>query len=521
MKRFSFGGFRFVHILFAIFWFGFLLTGLRVFPDYGVPIDEYSQIDIGRVNYERIVHGNMEIQTHFDRYYGPAFEVPLYLVSNSITDWLGIDIMSARHLGIFLFFACSLIVFYVLLAAIHHNPVYGLLGVILLVITPRFFAEGFYNTKDMAFLSMTIWVLYAGFWVNPKKWMTVAVAGIVTGLAISVRAQGLLLLMAVALTMALHKDAGIWRRAAVATGYIAVSLVTLFFTFPVFWNDTLRNIIGFWQSAANPVGVPTLYFGTWYISPNLPWHYHFVWVGITGLLSVIGTAIAGIGWYVAKSIRTGKYHTPEYRTNFTMIAIIVGTFAVSVFFNPRSYDGWRHIYYIYPCLIGFSVYFFRAVYERQASVLLRGLFFGVTVAVCVDCFFALAFIVRNHPNQYVYFNMLAGGYKNAKENFDMDYWGISQKQALEHLVTWPDNPSRFVYFDQMLPYARYGMLPRLLKKGWIYTESISNADMYIAAYRDYKTVSLKNFSKVYSVMVEGVDISAVYASQPYVSLLQQ
>lgn len=521
MKRFFFGDFRFIHILFAVFLLGFILTGLRVFPDYGVPIDEYSQIDIGRVNYERIFHGNMEIQTHFDRYYGPAFEVPLYVLSNRISDGFAIDIMSARHLGIFLFFASSLIVFYLLLTATHRNPIYGLLGVILLTITPRFFAESFYNTKDMAFLAMTMWVLYAGFRMNTKQWVTIAVAGVVTGLAMSVRAQGFLLLFAVTLATLLSEKVSFRKRTVVVAGYIVASLITMFITFPVFWNDTIRNIIGFWQSAANPVGVPTFYFGTWYISPNIPWHYHFVWVGITGLLSVICTAVAGMGWYVLTLLRTRKPFSPEYRVYIAMFIIVAGTFMTSVFFNPRSYDGWRHIYYIYPCIVGFSLYFLRMAYERQASIWFRGLYVAVIVAVCIDCFFALSFIVRNHPNQHVYFNALAGGYKNAKENFDMDYWGISQKQALEHLVTWSDAPVRFIYFDQLLPYARYGMMPRLLEKGWVYTESIDNADMYIAAYRDYKTMSLKNFSKVYSVIVEGVDISAVYASQPYNEYLKQ
>jgi hypothetical protein len=521
VKHFFFRNFLFVHIIFVVFFVGYLLTGFRIFPDYGVPIDEYSQIDIGRVNYERIVYGNMEIQSHYDRYYGPAFEVPLYILSNSISDRFAIDIMSARHVGVFLFFAFSLVIFYVLLSAMNHSPVYGLLGVILLIVTPRFFAESFYNTKDMAFLSMTILVLYASFRMNIKKWLTVVIAGVFTGIAISVRAQGLLLLFAVTLTLTLTEKISLTKRAVVVMGYVALSLMTFFLTSPIFWNDTFHNLLGFWQSAANPVGVPTFYFGTWYISPNTPWHYHLVWVGITGLLSVIVTAIVGGMWYVRMIVKHNKHQNVEYPVYFTMFVIVVGTFAVSAFFNPRSYDGWRHIYYIYPGMIGFSLYFLRVLHERKSLVWKRGLFIGAVSMMCIDCLFALGFIVRNHPNQYVYFNVLAGGYKNVKENFDLDYWGISQKQALEYLMTWSDTPVRFIYFDQLLPYARFGMMPRLLEKGWVYTESIDNADVYIAAYRDYKAPSPKIFSKAFSVSVEGVDISAIYASHPYVSYLQQ
>ncbi len=38
-------------------------------------------------------------------------------------------------------------------------------------------------------------------------------------------------------------------------------------------------------------------------------------------------------------------------------------------------------------------------------------------------------MIKNHPHQYVYFNILAG--KNYNKNFEMDYWGISNTMALE------------------------------------------------------------------------------------------
>ena len=38
----------------------------------------------------------------------------------------------------------------------------------------------------------------------------------------------------------------------------------------------------------------------------------------------------------------------------------------------------------------------------------------------------------NHPFQNVYFNILAG--KKFNERFEMDYWGISNKNALEYIA---------------------------------------------------------------------------------------
>jgi hypothetical protein len=44
----------------------------------------------------------------------------------------------------------------------------------------------------------------------------------------------------------------------------------------------------------------------------------------------------------------------------------------------------------------------------------------------------LWFMVKYHPFQNVYFNFLAGG--SIERNFEGDYWGLSYRQALEHIL---------------------------------------------------------------------------------------
>ena len=45
----------------------------------------------------------------------------------------------------------------------------------------------------------------------------------------------------------------------------------------------------------------------------------------------------------------------------------------------------------------------------------------------------IAFImIKDHPHQNVYFNFLAG--KNIQTKFELDYWGLSNKQALEYIL---------------------------------------------------------------------------------------
>ncbi len=502
VKRFMLYRVNCFHLIFVAFFLVYLFVGLHVYSDYGVSIDEYSQIDLGRVNYERIVSGSPEIQTHYDRYYGPAFEAPLYVLSTVLNSRFGMDYMSARHLGIFLFFACSLIFFYRLLFAVNGNPAYGLLGVVLLVVSPRFFAESFYNTKDMAFMAATVMVLWALHHASRKKLASIILLAVATGFSIALRAQGLLLFLVVTGVLLFTGNENKHNRIQTICWYAALTLVAAYAMFPVFWNDPIKNIIGFWRSAANPIGVPAYYFGVSYVSPVIPWHYHFVWVGITSLVSVLFTSIIGAVWFVRRVITTGNKEAG--RVYVAMLFTIIGSLLTSVFFHPRSYDGWRHMYYIYPCMVGFSVYLVRQ------SMKFRWFAVAVILMIAIDSLFALRFIIRNHPNQYVYFNRLAGGFPHAKANFDFDYWGISYKQILIYLLSMPVPRPTAVYFQQAFPYTERDMATKLKEKGMTVTPSVDEADVYVTIDRDLKEPPPPSFRKIYAVTVEGADLSAIY-----------
>jgi hypothetical protein len=56
----------------------------------------------------------------------------------------------------------------------------------------------------------------------------------------------------------------------------------------------------------------------------------------------------------------------------------------------------------------------------------------ISIALLVaGCLEPLVFMARNHPNEVVYFNVLAGGPRGATRRFELDYWGNSLLQATE------------------------------------------------------------------------------------------
>ena len=499
---------KIIRVLSLILFCGYLFLGFRIFPGYGVPIDEYSQIDLGRVNYERIVSGSLEIQTHYDRHYGPAFEVPLYVVSQFVSQKTGADVIAVRHLSVFLFFAVSVACFYLFLERIFKHAWYGLAGSLLLALYPRFFAESFYNSKDMTFVGVTVVSLFLLSRYNGRKIIPLLVVGIATGIGIAVRVQGLLLLGIYVIAIAGWGADTLKRRVVHAAAFLATGVGVAWASFPLFWDNFFENLIGFWRVSANQIGVATYYFGKFYTSPDLPWHYHFVWIGVSAMLSVVALSLIGVGMFFHQLTAHKKQNIFLF---LCLFGIIAGTLATCVFMRPRSYDGWRHIYYVYPALITFALFSIQRLLtnKKRQSIFVARVFI---VLLLVDLVGAAVFLLKNHPRQYVYFNILAGGYLHAKSQFDFDYWGISLKETHAYLTEIASQKRYRIFFDQRLPYTENSIIPSLIPKGSVVTDNPDDADIYVAVFRDKKAPPPgERFEKVYAVTVEGADLSAVYA----------
>lgn len=129
----------------------FLCTGLAVYDDYGISVDEIRNRDTGLVSFAYILYGDRALFKFPDRDYGVAFHLLLVIIEKALGLKDFRDIFLMRHLITFLTFFSSVIIFYFLCKKIFSNWKYGLTGCLFLVLSPRIFAESFYNSKDLVF----------------------------------------------------------------------------------------------------------------------------------------------------------------------------------------------------------------------------------------------------------------------------------------------------------------------------------------------------------------------------------
>ena len=67
-------------------------------------------------------------------------------------------------------------------------------------------------------------------------------------------------------------------------------------------------------------------------------------------------------------------------------------------------------------------------------------------------------LFRSHPFENVYFNVLAG--RNWKDNFDVDYFGMANRQALEYIAAHDSRAKIIVGADSFtLVFAAIRTLP--------------------------------------------------------------
>ena len=122
----------------------------------------------------------------------------------------------------------------------------------------------------------------------------------------------------------------------------------------------------------------------------------------------------------------------RHRIDPAKLAPIAFAFAFPLLFvmlrGSYVYNDARHVLFVYPPLVVCCALAFDSVLRRQLPLWLKTVFVLIVAGTMLE---PLHFMIRNHPNQGVYFSPLIGGVKGAWRNYETDFWGNSVRQAVE------------------------------------------------------------------------------------------
>ena len=469
------------HSLALSVWALFLIAGLAIVDDYGVSLDTMGYqrlVAINAVNY--VLHGDQTLLRTHDRFYGAAFELPLFLLTERV---LGLEdprhVYLARHVLTHLLFLIGGFCCYLLARRLSGDRLVALLVMLLFLLSPRLYAHSFFNSKDPVFASAFVMALlfasraFDRDSVGAYRW-----CGAAAGLLVNLRIMGVVLFAAVLVFRAwawFRAGGGAARRRVAATaGVFALwGGLVLFIGLPYLWDDPAGRLAEMVVvSADHPIHLASyeLFRGQVFPSTALPWDYMLRWFAISqppvtlllGLLGLgaLGLAVGGVVRRGADARLGAAWGGAELRFGVLLATCFALPLVAFALLRPTTIDGWRHFYFLHGpfCLLAT----FALMGLRQLSI--RGLRKGwLGGAACALTAAGLGVVVvqmaQIHPNQYLYFNFLADRKtpERLRARYTTDYSFMAMRQGYEYLLK--QTPSTAINIEK--EYFETGILRHL------------------------------------------------------------
>ncbi|MCB0662064.1 MAG: hypothetical protein KDC24_04955 [Saprospiraceae bacterium] len=315
----------------------------------------------------------------------------------------------------------------------------GLLALWFLFLSPRFLGHSLMNPKDIPFAAgyaMTLYFLAITLQTMPKpKWKTLL--GLAGGIAIGVgvRPGGLLFAaiagMFIGIEYLMSYGVGALANTRMLGKYVLYGLGTIIvgiFLGFVFWPyalvDPFNHVPESFKAVSDfAVNIRMIFNGAYVFSQDIPPTYTSVWMLKTlPLFSLLGL----VGFIAFARGIFNRY--PPLLVWSAVFSFVFPILFVVIQKSPM-YDGWRHMIFPYIALVSMVALAWDYLYVKfQEKKTILYVLAGVLGLTALE---AAVFIVRNPYIPYVYFNPLAGGVKGAYGDMEVDYWGVSARQAVD------------------------------------------------------------------------------------------
>ncbi len=222
-----------------------LLVGMIVVRDYGESLDENPNYRYGNyalVAYQYFFHPQALAPFDTDlNFKGPAYfmlvDASARILQVVFPAWSSID---ASHFVNFLTFLVGVWIFYLLVRRwVQPWAAFG--AALLFLFQPLFWGQSFINAKDIPYLVCFMTSIYLGFRMvdsedTPRKILFVVLAGVILGLAVTIRVAGPLAGLIVLVYGFIRLRAKMmWK----AIPYILIALAAAYLSWPYLWASPI------------------------------------------------------------------------------------------------------------------------------------------------------------------------------------------------------------------------------------------------------------------------------------------
>ena len=528
----------------------FFLIGIITFKDYGISVDEEYHRFAGFywLNYILSFTPFDELKNIVAFKLGAIKGFTLPLPKDHPANGAIFDLYSAfletifkindpknifyfKHLLNFIFFFIGSIFFYKLLLNRFSDYKISLIGTLFFVLSPRIYGHGFFNMKDIIFLSLAIITIYYCFkYWDKSNYKNLLIFSILAALSTSHRILGIFLPASFVIFYLLSvlsnkKD----------LNYLSHIIFFLIFYFlfvivfwPYLWSNPIENFVlsfeYFWD---HHLKIEMLFSGKYVYTNFLPYKYIFVWILITTPILYMIFFIIGYIQIFKRfflkfvNIKDNVHYYDLWRSvnekkDLFILFCITSVILYFVFFNIILYNGWRQIYFLNIFIIYIATY---AFYRTNIYLKLKHKNKFLYNIVALFLLFVVYKMIIYHPYQNIYFNSFLNK-QNIHQKFEVDYWGLSGKRFLEEILILENDKNTIrVAVASFLPLERSLKLldqkdrKKIIIVGqdfqsadYLYSNFTSEVDKY--SNDKYKVPS--NFIKIDEFVVDNITVYEVF-----------
>ena len=459
--------------------------------------DERSELLRGKITLEYFFSlGKINQEVWFREYNSNFYYTLLYFFTSMFPSKYQIE---TSHI-VNLFFSFTAIFGIRRLCIEFFNKGVANISFLILFFYPIFFGHMAFNSKDTIVASCHVWIVYLFFKYlkkqssKEKKNTYIIYVGVLSALATGIKLVFLGSLIPVFLFLIFEI---FYFKKIVNTNF---SLKTLFydslkcififyFLLIIFWIDVYPNIfylpfeiIGKILSNINLAGWPYNNLnGIYYNSNEIPALYLPINIFykspeyiLASYLFFIILMLTSINFFKS------KFKTFTYKIFFLFLIISYANFILFILPFP-VYDGMRLFLWVIPyfCIVPALVFYYfintiKKFFSKMSLLLMTTL---------VVYFLYNFFIIT--PYQYTYLNFFNGKNEIRYKNFENDYWGLSNKQALEFLLLNKKENTIFIGSAGPISLENSKKILNLEDRNRLVVKANNEADFIIDNYRNW------------------------------------
>lgn len=249
-----------------------------------------------------------------------------------------------------------------------------------------------------------------------------------------------------------------------------------------------------------------LFEGVWQSSFDTPWYYAIknLFIIMMPLHAFFGFFLIPLLYYKNDTRNIIYLSMVLFASFFPMLLVVVG--------QPNNHDGSRQFMFSVLPIVVVSALAWCKLFELIPKKNIQRLVYAILVLILLQ---PLKFMIQYHPMEALYFSPIIGGVGGAYGNYEIDYYGVAIKPALDWLeenVGDKNNPPRIrmyygsqtkvTYYLDKTPYLQHA-LTRRDSPNWDYSIIMLAEGKYK---KDHLHVNWSPENTVHEIKIDGAPV---------------